>query len=115
MSHHPQPIPRLLRLAEAAASTAAHTNDAEVRAAFTALAQRWKSLAEALAPDHSLWNGRGLESVPGAAERDGETALGITRVPAAYYRYRTYRYTNVDDAIAQAERDLPRSLAAAGA
>jgi len=30
---------------------------------------------------------------------------GITRVPADYFLYRQYRYTQLKDAIAQAERD----------
>jgi hypothetical protein len=29
----------------------------------------------------------------------------IERVPAAYFRYRDFRYTNVEDALAQAKRD----------
>lgn len=31
--------------------------------------------------------------------------LGITRVPVDYFHYRQYRYTNLKDAVAQAERD----------
>ena len=30
---------------------------------------------------------------------------GITRVPADYFLYRQYRYTQLKDAVAQAERD----------
>ena len=30
---------------------------------------------------------------------------GITRVPADFFHYRQYRYTNLKDAIAQAKRD----------
>jgi hypothetical protein len=32
---------------------------------------------------------------------------GITRVPVDYYHYKEFRYTNLDDAIAQAKRDRP--------
>lgn len=32
---------------------------------------------------------------------------GIRRVPVDYFHYREYRYTNLQDAIAQAERDEP--------
>lgn len=31
--------------------------------------------------------------------------LGIVRVPADYFRYRDFRYTNLQDALAQARRD----------
>jgi hypothetical protein len=30
---------------------------------------------------------------------------GITRVPIDYFHYKGYRYTNLDDAIAQAKRE----------
>ena len=30
---------------------------------------------------------------------------GITRVPLDYFHYKDYRYTNLNDAIAQAKRD----------
>ena len=30
---------------------------------------------------------------------------GITRVPIDYFHYKSYRYTNLNDAIAQAKRD----------
>ena len=32
---------------------------------------------------------------------------GITRVPTDYFRYKEYRYTNLDDAIAEAKRQQP--------
>jgi hypothetical protein len=32
---------------------------------------------------------------------------GITRVPTDYFHYKEYRYTNLDDAIAQAKRQHP--------
>jgi hypothetical protein len=38
-------------------------------------------------------------------EEDAMAKLGITRVPIDYFHYRQYRYTNLKDAIAQAERD----------
>jgi hypothetical protein len=31
--------------------------------------------------------------------------FGITKVPAYQYHYREWRYSNLDDAIAQAKRD----------
>jgi len=34
---------------------------------------------------------------------------GISRIPADHFHYRQYRYTNLKDAIAQAERDNPPS------
>lgn len=33
------------------------------------------------------------------------TRLGIIRVPADYFRYRDFRYTNLQDALARARRD----------
>jgi hypothetical protein len=33
------------------------------------------------------------------------TRLGIIRVPADYFRYRDFRYTHLQDALAQARRD----------
>jgi hypothetical protein len=42
--------------------------------------------------------------------RDDEAELlarfGITRVPVFHYHYRGWRYSNVDDAVAQAKRDV---------
>ena len=35
---------------------------------------------------------------------------GISRTPADYFHYGQYRYTNLQDAIAQAERDKLRTL-----
>jgi hypothetical protein len=32
---------------------------------------------------------------------------GITRVPTDYFHYKEYRYTSLDDAIAQAKRQHP--------
>lgn len=34
---------------------------------------------------------------------------GITRVTANYYHYKTYRYSNIDDAIAQARLDVSQN------
>jgi hypothetical protein len=34
---------------------------------------------------------------------------GITRVPVDYFHYKEYRYTNLKDAIAQAERQQPNN------
>jgi hypothetical protein len=35
------------------------------------------------------------------------TKYGITRVPTDYFHYKGYRYTSLDDAIAQAKRQHP--------
>jgi hypothetical protein len=40
---------------------------------------------------------------PEAAEEMAK--YGITRVPIDYFHYKGYRYTNLDDAIAQAKRE----------
>ena len=45
--------------------------------------------------------------------QDEMTRYGITRVPGDHYHYKQYRYTRLDDAIAQAERDWA-SLSADG-
>lgn len=34
---------------------------------------------------------------------------GITRVPADQYHYKTFRYSNLGDAVAQARRDTSRN------
>lgn len=34
------------------------------------------------------------------------TARGIIRVPIDYFHYKSFRYTRLEDAIAQANRDL---------
>jgi len=39
---------------------------------------------------------------------------GISRIPADHFHYRQYRYTNLKDAIAQAERDNPPSHQSCG-
>ncbi|NIJ35305.1 acetyl-CoA acetyltransferase [Sphingomonas oligoaromativorans] len=41
----------------------------------------------------------------GATETDLMTRYGITRVPTDWFLYKSYRYTNLADAIAQAKRD----------
>ncbi|MEO1019552.1 MAG: hypothetical protein AAFY56_17965 [Pseudomonadota bacterium] len=42
----------------------------------------------------------------GPVSIDDEMAkYGITRVPAEHFFYRTYRYTSLSDAMAQAKRD----------
>ncbi len=33
------------------------------------------------------------------------TKFGVTRVPVDYFHYKEFRYTNLDDAIAQAKRE----------
>lgn len=44
------------------------------------------------------------------AARDDEaellTQLGISKVPVFQYHYRAWRYSNLDDALAQAKRDV---------
>jgi hypothetical protein len=41
--------------------------------------------------------------------QDEMAKYGITRVPGDYYHYKQYRYTRLNDAIAQAERELAPS------
>ena len=48
-----------------------------------------------------------------AARREGDAAevmtrFGITRVPVDIFHYKSFRYTNLEDAIAQANRDAAR-------
>ena len=43
-----------------------------------------------------------------ASEADEMAKYGITRVPVGYFHYRQFRYTNLEDAIAQAKRDQQR-------
>jgi hypothetical protein len=44
------------------------------------------------------------ETHPVSAEAE-MAKYGITRVPVDYFHYRDYRYTSLEDAIAQARRD----------
>jgi hypothetical protein len=37
------------------------------------------------------------------------TKFGITRVPVDYFHYKEFRYTNLEDAFAQATRDNGRA------
>ena len=41
------------------------------------------------------------------SDQDLLERYGISRTPADYFHYGQYRYTNLKDAIAQAERDTP--------
>jgi hypothetical protein len=43
----------------------------------------------------------------GDAALEAMAKYGITRVPTDYFRYKEYRYTSLDDAIAQAKRQHP--------
>lgn len=50
-----------------------------------------------------------MNSVSAPAEADEEAMMaqyGITRVPAHQYHYKTFRYSKLSDAIAQAKRQL---------
>ena len=40
-----------------------------------------------------------------AETNEAMAKFGIARIPIDYFHYRQYRYTNLKDAIAQAERD----------
>jgi hypothetical protein len=42
-------------------------------------------------------------------EAEEMNRFGITKIPAHHYRYRDWRYSNLEDALAQAKRDLARS------
>lgn len=47
-----------------------------------------------------------MQTVPTKAEADELMArYGITRVPADQFHYKSWRYSNLSDAVAQAERD----------
>ena len=45
-----------------------------------------------------------------AVEVEEMAKYGIKRVPVDYFHYGQFRYTNLKDAIAQAERDQQRSV-----
>ena len=49
------------------------------------------------------------EASPSVADEAAEDMAkhGITRVPTDYFYYKEYRYTNLDDAIAQAKHQHP--------
>ena len=49
------------------------------------------------------------EASPSVADEAAEEMVeyGITRVPKDYFHYKEYRYTSLDDAIAQAKRQHP--------
>ncbi|ARS29399.1 hypothetical protein [Sphingomonas sp. KC8] len=51
-----------------------------------------------------------ISSSPTATEAaELMSSLGITRVPADRYHYKTWRYSNLGDAVAQARRDASLS------
>ena len=43
-----------------------------------------------------------------ASKAEEMAKYGITRVPVDYFHYRQFRYTNLEDAIAQAKHDQQR-------
>jgi len=45
-----------------------------------------------------------VKQPPKKALADSMIGYGITRVPVDYYHFQSYRYTNLDDAVAQAKR-----------
>ena len=45
-----------------------------------------------------------------AVEAEEMAKYGINRVPVDYFHYKQFRYTNLKDAIAQAERDRQRTF-----
>jgi len=53
------------------------------------------------------WNPKNISRDAQNAE-NVMTAYGIVCVPVDYFHYQTFRYTNLEDAIAQANRDLIR-------
>jgi len=57
----------------------------------------------------SSQHGKGPPAAPDVAEQ--MATYGITRVPVDYFHVGKYRYSNLDDAIAEAKR---RELAAKG-
>lgn len=54
-------------------------------------------------PEHSPATGPQTESL-GQTDAEEMAKYGITRVPVDYYHWRRYRYTTLQDAIAQAKR-----------
>jgi hypothetical protein len=55
--------------------------------------------------EHRAWRYRGQEGFCPAETNAAMARLGITCVAIDYFHYRQYRYTNLKDAMAQAERD----------
>jgi hypothetical protein len=47
----------------------------------------------------------GTRSIENSVDAEEMIRFGIIRVPIDHFQYKTYRYTNLKDAIAQAERD----------
>jgi hypothetical protein len=54
-----------------------------------------------------MTSANGEEASPALSPEAAEEMLkyGITRVPVDYFHYGTYRYTNLEDAVAEAKRD----------
>jgi hypothetical protein len=52
-------------------------------------------------------NRRGASPTVGPDPAEAMAKYGITRVPTDYFHYKEYRYTSLDDAIAQAKRQHP--------
>ncbi|WP_159719047.1 hypothetical protein [Geminicoccus flavidas] len=52
-----------------------------------------------------------VEETPAVEEKghDEMAKYGITRVSVDQYHYKQYRYTHLDEAVAQAERELAES------
>jgi hypothetical protein len=50
-----------------------------------------------------------IDSVVPVSDHELMERYGISRTPADYFHYGQYRYTNLKDAIAQAERDRSSS------
>lgn len=54
----------------------------------------------------------GARSTESLRDTEKMMQFGIVRVPADYFQYGAYRYTNLKDAIAQAERDQQQTRSA---
>lgn len=54
-------------------------------------------------------NIKDTSQAPSASEVEEMAKYDIIRVPVDYFHYRQFRYTNLEDALAQAKRDLQRT------
>ena len=54
-------------------------------------------------------NIKDTSQAPSASEVEEMAKYDIIRVPVDYFHYRQFRYTNLEDALAQAKCDLQRT------
>lgn len=65
---------------------------------------RYTNLKDAIAQAERQQPKIGSSPASGSEGIDEMAKYGITRVPVDYFRYKEFRYTNLKDAVAQAER-----------